>query len=97
MKKAYSVVTYHSVADPKALAAYAELAGPAVRAHGGRFLARGMPVKTFESGRNERVVVIEFESTAQAIATFESPEYAKALAALGKTAVRDIRIVEAVE
>lgn len=97
MKKVYSVVTYRSVSDPKALAAYADLAGPAIRAQGGRFLARGMPLKTFEAGMNERVVVIEFESAERAIAAFESPAYGKALAALGQTAVRDIRLVEAVE
>jgi uncharacterized protein (DUF1330 family) len=43
-------------------------------------------------------VVTEFPSLAQAIAAYEGPAYAKALEALGKNAaVRDMRIVEAVE
>jgi hypothetical protein len=32
MAKAYMVVTYRSLSDPKALEAYAKLAGPAVSA-----------------------------------------------------------------
>jgi hypothetical protein len=32
MAKAYMVVTYRSLSDPKALDAYAKLAGPAVQA-----------------------------------------------------------------
>jgi uncharacterized protein (DUF1330 family) len=97
MPKAYSVVTYRSISDMNALAAYAEIAGPAIRGHGGRFIVRGMPAKTFEAGVMERVVVAEFDSVEQAVAAFESPAYAKALDKLGTAAVRDIRIVEGAE
>jgi uncharacterized protein (DUF1330 family) len=41
MAKAYWVATYRSISDPEALAGYAKLAGPAIMAAGGRFLARG--------------------------------------------------------
>ena len=47
MAKAYWVTQYRSVSDPEALAAYAKLAGPAIEAGGGRFVLRGMPVKTY--------------------------------------------------
>lgn len=97
MPKAYMVVQYHSIAKPDALADYAKIAGPAVAAHGGRFLVRGVPVKTYESGRMERTVVVEFPSVEKARAAYEGAEYAKALAALGNAAVRDMRIVEGVE
>ncbi|HVJ55307.1 MAG TPA: DUF1330 domain-containing protein [Aliidongia sp.] len=97
MPKAYTVVTYRSISDMNALAAYAEIAGPAIRGQGGRFIVRGMPVKTFESGVMERVVVVEFDSVEQAVTAFESPAYAKALDRLGTAAVRDIRIVEGAE
>ncbi len=40
---AYWMTTYTAVHDPDKVAAYAELAGPALRAAGGRFLARGLP------------------------------------------------------
>ena len=43
-------------------------------------------------------VLIEFPSVEKAIAAYNSPGYAEALAALGKHAAeRDIRIVEGVE
>ncbi len=98
MPKAYMVVQYQSVAKPDKIAEYAKIAGPAVAAHGGRFLVRGVPVKTYEAGKTERTVVVEFPSVEKARAAYEGPEYAKALAALGKdAAVRDMRIVEGAE
>jgi len=97
MAKAYLVVTYRSISNPEALAAYAKIAGPATEAAGGKYLARGMPAKTYEAGMNQRTVVVEFPSLAQAIAAYEGPAYRKALDALGKNAaVRDMRIVEGV-
>lgn len=93
---AYWINTFRSVRDPEKLAAYAELAGPAMRAAGGRFLARGRPVKTFEAGLTERTVVIEFPTAEHAIAAYESPAYQEALRALGDGAERDLRIVDAV-
>lgn len=93
MAKAYWVNVYRSVRDPEALGAYARLAGPALQAAGGRFLARGMPAHVYESGVDERVVVIEFESVEQAIAAHDSPAYQEALRALGNGADRDMRIV----
>jgi uncharacterized protein (DUF1330 family) len=94
MAKAYWIACYRSVKDPDALAAYAKVAGPAILAHGGRFLARGLPVKTYEAGLNQRTVVIEFDSVAQAAAAHDSPGYQEALRLLGHAAERDMRIVE---
>jgi len=96
MAKAYWIGTYRAVTDPDKLAAYAGLAGPAITAGGGKILVRGLPAKTFEAGLNQRTVVIEFDSVAQAVAAHDSPAYQKALAALGDGAERDIRIVEGV-
>jgi uncharacterized protein (DUF1330 family) len=95
MAKAYWINTFRSVSDPDKLAAYVALAGPAMRASGGRFLARGTPARVFESGVMERTVVIEFESVEAAVATYESAAYQEALRALGDGAERDLRIVEA--
>lgn len=94
MPKAYWINLYLEVRDPDKLAAYARLAGPAIEAGGGRFLARSSAVRAFESGRLERSVLIEFASVEQAQATHDSPAYQEALAALGDGAVRDLRIVE---
>src|ERR1700677_663176 len=94
MPKAYWISCYRSISTPAALAEYGKLAGPALQAAGGRFLVRGMPAKTFESGRQERTVVIEFESVERAIAAYESDAYKAALRALDGGAERDMRIVE---
>jgi uncharacterized protein (DUF1330 family) len=94
LASAYWVVTYRSISNPDAFAAYAKLALPAIEAAGGRFLARGNPAKTYEAGIAERVVVIAFDSLERAIAAHDTPQYAAALKALGNGAVRDMRIVE---
>ena len=98
MAKAYWVSCYHSISDPAARAEYAKLAGPALRAAGGRYIALGRPAKVYEAGIDLPVVLVEFDSVAQAIAAHESPGYQAALVALGNTAVvRDMRIVEGVD
>src|ERR1700678_3032004 len=97
MAKAYWVATYRGISNPDALAAYAKLAGPAIMAAGGKFLVRGTPAKTYESGLNQRTVVIEFPSVAAATAAHDSAGYKAALDALGDGADRDIRILEGVE
>jgi uncharacterized protein (DUF1330 family) len=97
MAKAYWISAYRSIRDPEALAAYAKLAGPALMKAGGRILARGAPARVYESGVAQRTVLIEFDSVAQAIAAHDSPEYQRALAALGNGADRDMRIVEGSE
>lgn len=96
MSKTYWVSTYRAVNDADKLAAYAKLAGPALTAAGGRFLARGEPAAIYELGSKQRTVLIEFESVEQATAAHDSPAYQEALAALGDGAERDIRIIEGV-
>ena len=96
MAKAYWIATYFSVSNPAALAEYAKLAGPAIQAGGGRFLARGTAAKAYEKGLMQRSVVIEFDSVDQAVAAHDSPGYQAALKALGNAAERDMRIIEGV-
>ena len=91
------VVCYRSISDPAARDAYTKLAVPAVLASGGRFLARGLPAKTYEGGIDQRTVLVEFDSLAQPIAAHESPGYQAALAVLGNAAERDLRIVEGID
>lgn len=94
MAKAYWISMYRAVHDADKLAAYAKLAGPAIQAGGGRFLARGMPAKTYEGGLQQRTVLIEFDSVEQAIATHDSAGYKAAIDALGDGVDRDMRIIE---
>jgi uncharacterized protein (DUF1330 family) len=96
MAKAYWISTYRSISNPDALAAYAKLAGPALAAAGGRFLARGMPAQVYEAGIQQRTVLLEFDSVEAARAAHDSPAYQEALAALAGGADREIRIVEGV-
>jgi len=96
MAKGYWINVFRAIKDPAKVEAYRNLAGPAMQAAGAKFLVRGMPAKTYELGQMERVVVIEFESVAKAIATHDSPAYQAALKALGDGADRDLRIVEGV-
>ena len=95
MPKAYAVVAYRSISDPQKLAAYAELALPAVAPFGARVLARGNAAVALEHGLKERVVVVEYPSLEKAIAA--SAAYSEALNALDDGAVRDIRIVEGID
>jgi uncharacterized protein (DUF1330 family) len=97
MAKAYWVACYRSVSDPEALAAYAKLAGPAIAAAGGKFLARGNAVKAYEAGILQRLVLIEFDSVEKAMAAHDGPGYQAALKVFGKAAERDLRIVEGLE
>lgn len=97
MPKAYWINCFRRIDDPQKLQDYAALAGPAMRAAGGRFLARGEPAHVFEHGLRERVAVIEFDSVARAVAAYESAGYQQALRALGDSAERDMRIVEGVD
>ena len=96
MAKAYWVATYRTIHDTEAFAAYAKLAGPALTAAGGRFLARNNPAQVYDNGVMGRVVLIEFDSVAQARAAHDSPAYGEALRALGNAVDREIRIVEGV-
>ena len=94
---AYWISIYKEIRDDAKVAAYAELAGPALRAAGGTYVARGVPEQTYEAGEMTRTVVIEFDSVEAARAAHDSPAYQEALAALDGGAVRDLRIVPGVE
>ena len=94
---AYWISIYREITDEAKVAAYAELAGPALRGAGGTFIARGLPEQAYEAGEKTRTVLIEFESVDAARAAHDSPGYQEALAALDGGAVRDMRIIPAVE
>ncbi len=97
MPKAYWLGIYRELNDQEKQDAYAALAVPALKAAGGRILARGGKVTAWEAGVPERTVVIEFDSYEQAVAAYDSEGYQAALKLLGDGAVRDMRVVEAVD
>jgi len=97
MPKGYWITIHREIKDPEKLSAYAKLAPVALAPFGVRYLCRGLPNATYESGMKERLVVSEFPSVEKAIAGHDSPGYQEALRALGDGAVRDIRIIEGLE
>lgn len=83
-----------NVTNPESYAKYAELAGPAIQKHGGRFLVRGGKHEILEGTGYPRNVVIEFDSLEKARTCYNSPEYGAALKHTIGASVRDIVIVE---
>ncbi|MEV4799449.1 DUF1330 domain-containing protein [Nonomuraea sp. NPDC049421] len=101
MAKGYWVSVYPDTPDLERLTTYDKLAGLAVQAGGGRNLAllpsRGGRIVAHEAGVTQRVVLIEFDSFEQAVATYESEAYQNALVALPDGFERDFRIIEGVD
>ncbi len=97
MAKGYWASVYPTDSGLETLTAYEKLAGPAVRAGGGRLLSLGGRVVAHEAGITQRVVLIEFDSFEQAVAAYESEAYQKALVALPDGFERDFRIIEGID
>ena len=83
-----------NVTNPDSYKKYAELAGPAIAKHGGKFLVRGGRCEAIEGTAYARNVVIEFVSMEQAMACYKSPDYQAALQFANGASVRDIVVVE---
>ena len=96
MSRTYWVSSYRAIHDPEKLAAYAALAGPAIQAKGGEFLARGTAHYASGIGLIERTVIVQWPDLAAAEGAYHSPEYQTALAALADGVERDFRIIEGV-
>lgn len=97
MASGYWVMTFRSVSDQGGIDRYAEAAGPAIRALGGRVLAVAVPAFTYEAGIAQRVAIVEFNSLEAADAAYRNPEYQAAVQHLVGAAERDVRIVEGVD
>ena len=82
------------VTDDEAYGRYAKLAGPAIDAHGGVFLARGGRHVQLEGRDGPRNVVARFPSVEAAEACYNSPEYQEALSHARDASERDLVIVE---
>lgn len=83
-----------TVTDAEAYGKYAELAGPAIAKHGGRFIARGGRFVQLEGRERPRNVVAEFDSVDAAVACYNSPEYQEALAFAKGASERELMVVE---
>ena len=96
MPQAYWIAHVH-VTDPVAYGKYAALAGPAIAAHGGRFLARGGRYVQLEGQARERNVVAVFPSLERAVECYHSAAYSQARAHTEGACERELMVVEAAE
>lgn len=90
-------IAHVEVTDAEAYGRYAAGAGPAIAAHGGKFIARAARYVTLEGAERARHVVAVFPSLEVAEACYRSPEYQAALDHARGAAVRDLLIVELIE
>jgi uncharacterized protein (DUF1330 family) len=84
------------VTNAEAYGKYAELAGPAIAKHGGKFLARAGRYVQFEGNNRARNVVVEFATLENAVECYNSPEYTEARSHADGASVRDLMVVEGV-
>jgi uncharacterized protein (DUF1330 family) len=94
--KAYLLVTV-DVTNSEKYEGYRALSGPAMAAHGGRFIVRGGKMEVLEGEWPRlRNVVIEFDSFDAAKAAYHSVEYAAARDARAGAAKLNMIVVEGV-
>ncbi|MBN1305221.1 MAG: DUF1330 domain-containing protein [Anaerolineales bacterium] len=93
---AYVIVDVE-VIDMEGYQAYARLARPTVEQYGGKYLARGGQNELLEGDwQPKRLVILEFESLAQAKTWLNSPEYAPVRAMRHKYGCTNMVVVEGV-
>jgi uncharacterized protein (DUF1330 family) len=91
------IIANVNVTDPEGFATYRELVAPTVAAAGGRYRVRGGEVRVLEGQWSpSRLVMLEFDTMAEAKAWYESDAYAPARALRQRTAVSDVILVEGV-
>ena len=96
MAQAYWIAHVH-VINAEAYGHYAALAGPAIAAHGGKFLARGGRYVQLEGTPRERNVVAVFPSLERAVECYHSAAYAAARAHAAGACERELMVVEAAD
>ena len=87
-------IAHVHVTDSEAYGRYAELAGPAIAAHGGKFIARGGRYVQLEGKERPRNVVATFPSVEAAVACYNSPDYQEALSHARGASERELMVVE---
>jgi len=93
MSKGYWIARV-DVSDPEQYRHYVTANAEAFSKFGGRFLVRGGRTEVVEGSARGRNVVIEFDSFEAAMACWNSPEYARALALRKPASVADVIVIE---
>ncbi len=96
MAKGYWV-GHVTVDDLETYKSYVEAGTIAYEKYGARFLVRGGRFEGVEGGNRARNVVVEFDSYEQALACYNSPEYATARKIRQSCAVADMIVIEGTE
>ena len=85
------------VTDPVGFQEYAKGAPTTVAAYGGKYIARGGAIEVLEGDwAPKRLTIIQFDSTAQAKAWFNSPEYLPFKEIRKKTTIAKLLVTEGV-
>lgn len=87
-------IAHVTVTDAEAYGKYAELAGPAIAAHGGTFIARGGRFVQLEGKERPRNVVARFPSVEAAVECYNSDAYQAALDHARGASERELMVVE---
>ncbi len=87
-------IAHVTVTDAEAYGRYAALAGPAIKAHGGHFIARGGRYVQLEGKDRPRNVVARFPSLEEAEKCYYSDQYQAALNHARGASERELLIVE---
>ncbi|WP_418593950.1 DUF1330 domain-containing protein [Ponticoccus sp. (in: a-proteobacteria)] len=90
-------IAHVTVTDAEAYGKYAELAGPAIAAHGGTFIARGGKFVQLEGKERPRNVVARFPSVEAAVECYNSDAYQEALNHARGASERELMVVETSE
>lgn len=90
-------ITHVIVTDEEEYGKYAKLAGPAIAAHGGRFLARAGRYVQMEGREYPRNIVVRFDSIETAQACYNSDAYQEALRFAEGASERQMVFVEIAE
>ncbi len=90
-------IAHVTVTDEEAYAKYAALAGPAIVAHGGSFIARGGRFVQLEGKERARNVVARFPDVETAEKCYNSDAYQAALNHARGASERELMIVETSE
>ena len=90
-------IAHVQVTDAEAYGKYAALAGPAITAHGGYFLARAGRYVQLEGNDRPRNVVARFPSLEKAVECYHSAAYQEAMSFAKGAAERELMVVEEAE
>ena len=96
MAKAYLMANIR-VTDAEKFQKFSGMAGPVIAAFGGKILAKGQGAHRLEGDLEGNVMMIEFDSKAQAEAFYFSEDYQAAKAVRDECAETDLMIIEGLD